>query len=200
MPPWGRLLFPPSHSPVNSGELSPNLDSEHYMSSCGDFQFAWDVPRLRTFDYRQPIRSPLGGGNHMRILLSIATRPMRKTAYLFFVLPMLLRPIAAQSPDAYSYQILYTGRTLGYARIPNEQTLPLSSADSSPSPIAKEFLSQFDLASKPGTAQFRIAMGDNFSPDLYGRSIRVPSILVPYVGCPTDVPLESESRPLHIFS
>jgi hypothetical protein len=86
----------------------------------------------------------------------------------------IIQPIAAQTQESYySYQILYTGRTLGYARIPDEQTLPANSAE--PSDIAKEFLNQFELVSKPRTAQFRIAMGDNFSPDLYGRSIRVDS-------------------------
>ncbi|HYL62538.1 MAG TPA: hypothetical protein VE077_07945 [Candidatus Methylomirabilis sp.] len=68
----------------------------------------------------------------MRILLSLTIGTMRNTAYLFLALPILVRPVAAQSPDAYSYQILYTGRTLGYARIPNQQTLPPSSTDTSP--------------------------------------------------------------------
>jgi hypothetical protein len=107
---------------------------------------------------------------------------MRNTAYLLLALLVLLGPVAAQTPDPYSYQILYTGRTLGYARIPDEQTLPPSpSSVTNASPIAKEFLEQFDLASKnPQFPQFRIAMGDNFSPDLYGRSIHVDrSIPVP---------------------
>jgi len=121
----------------------------------------------------------------MPILLSIATGTMRKTAYLFLALPMLLRPVAAQTPDSYSYQILYTGRTLGYARIPDEQILSLKPpSNTDPNEIAKEFLDQFDIASKiarnAALPQFRIAMGDNFSPDLLGRSIRVdPSIHVP---------------------
>lgn len=62
MPPRGDLFFPPSHSPVNGGELSPNLDSEHDLpcSPWGDFQFAWHVPRLKTFDHRRPTGPPLG--------------------------------------------------------------------------------------------------------------------------------------------
>ena len=62
MPLRGRLLFPPSHPPINAGELSPNLDSEHDIpcSQRRDFRFARDVPRLRTLDHRRPTGPPLG--------------------------------------------------------------------------------------------------------------------------------------------
>jgi hypothetical protein len=86
---------------------------------------------------------------------------------------MLVEPGVTQPRDSYSYQILYTGRTLGYARYPNQQTLP--SNKGGPSEIAQAFLDQFKLATKPGIAQIRIAMGDNFSPELFGRSITVDS-------------------------
>jgi hypothetical protein len=102
---------------------------------------------------------------------------MRAASYILLALPILIRSIAAQPPE-YSYQILYTGRTLGYARVPDQQTLPASAGG--PSAIGQEFLDQFALASTSSAAQFRIAMGDNFSPDLYGRSIQVDSsIAVP---------------------
>src|SRR5215472_7547773 len=97
---------------------------------------------------------------------------MHTATLLFLVAPIFIRPALAQPPDSYSYQILYTGRTLGYARIPDQQTLPPSAG--APSPVAEEFLKQFALAAESATGlQIRIAMGDNFSPDLYGRSIQV---------------------------
>ena len=51
MPPEGSPWSPPSHSPVNSGELSLNFHSERDIpfSSSGDFLFASDLPGLRTF-------------------------------------------------------------------------------------------------------------------------------------------------------
>lgn len=117
---------------------------------------------------------------------------MRNPSYVLLVLFSFLRLLSAQTPKCYSYQILYTGRTLGYARIPDEQTLP-TNPGGSPSVIANEFLAQFHLAERPGAAQFRIAMGDNFSPDLYGRSIRVDSgIEVPSCDEHPDRPYSSD--------
>jgi hypothetical protein len=97
---------------------------------------------------------------------------MRNITYVLLALCLLVRLVGAQTPKSYSYQILYTGRTLGYARIPAEQTLP-ENKDGSRSEAAQKFLDQFKSAEKSGIAQFRIAMGDNFSPDLFGRSIRL---------------------------
>lgn len=106
---------------------------------------------------------------------------MRLTLCLL-ALSVYVFPVAAQAPKTYTYQILYTGRTLGYARVPDEQTLPLTKPTrNNASQIAKEFLDQLALATaKPPKddpqkimPQLRIAMGDNFSPDLYGRSIKI---------------------------
>src|SRR3974390_2146685 len=104
---------------------------------------------------------------------------MRYPTYFLLALCVLAGRGEGQTPDRYSYQILYTGRTLGYARIPDEQQLP--AAVGPESPAAKEFLAQFNLAtSYKAPPQFRIAMGDNFSPDLYGRSI----LLAPKISAP----------------
>jgi hypothetical protein len=85
-----------------------------------------------------------------------------------------LAPFAtgAERPPEYHYQILYTGRTLGYARVPDQQTIPASHLDV-PNTIAKEFLEQFRIATRTDITQIRLAMGDNFSPDLFGRSLLV---------------------------
>ena len=116
------------------------------------------------------------------------TETMRQTTYLPLILAFALQlpnlfaqsatAIPASAPAAkdapYTYQILYTGRTLGYARIPDQQTLPQDPLPV-PNKIAQEFLEQFKIASDSKVPQFRVAMGDNFSPDLYGRSILVRS-------------------------
>jgi hypothetical protein len=52
----------------------------------------------------------------------------------------LIFTAAAQTPETYNYQILYTGRTLGYARIPDQQTLPATVG--SGSVVATQFLNQ----------------------------------------------------------
>src|SRR5271165_5264367 len=98
---------------------------------------------------------------------------MTKTTYTVVTLSMFSLSLFGQPPipvrptppspgqGPYTYQILYTGRTLGYARIPDEQTLPRS-LDTTPNKIAQEFLDQFALAASDQVPQVRLAMGDNF--------------------------------------
>jgi hypothetical protein len=121
---------------------------------------------------------------------------MRYLTYFWLADFVLAGRGEGQTPDRYSYQILYTGRTLGYARIPDEQKLP--AAVGSASPAAKEFLTQFNLAaSYKAPPQFRIAMGDNFSPDLYGRSILVaPKVSVP--ACDSPHSTNTYSNAIHL--
>ena len=132
---------------------------------------------------------------------------MRTTNCRVIVLSMLSLPVFCQPPvpvrpakassgqGSYTYQILYTGRTLGYARVPDEQTLP-QSPDQTPNGVAQEFLDQFALATSDQVPQFRLAMGDNFSPDLFGRSIRVKAPLQAQ-GCDAD-PNLFYSREIHL--
>lgn len=78
-----------------------------------------------------------------------------------------------ESPKDYSYEILYTARTLGYARIPDEQTLTSPATPSKPNETAhklKEELDRFNDASK---LQIRIGMGDNLAPDLLARTFKL---------------------------
>lgn len=90
---------------------------------------------------------------------------------ILILLPSVLT-CAAGADAPYTYQILYTGRTLGYARVPDEQTIPASNTGV-PNAIAKEFLDQFKAATRTDIAQLRLAMGDNFSPELFARTLRV---------------------------
>jgi hypothetical protein len=118
---------------------------------------------------------------------------MRTTIFLTLSI-FALWPAAAQDSTTDSYDILYTGRTLGYARVPDQQTLKPPLPGASNSPVAEDFLRQFN--GKPPNKdrlQLRIGMGDNFSPDLFARTFSLANTAV--LPCGGDAPF---SHSMHL--
>jgi hypothetical protein len=70
------------------------------------------------------------------------------------------------------YSIQYTGRTLGYARIPDEQTPGMPTASGSPNDAAEAYSKLFGK-SAPEEPTLRLGMGDNFAPNLFGRTYKM---------------------------
>jgi len=89
---------------------------------------------------------------------------------LFFSL--LSSPVEAQEV-ATRYTIQYTGRTFGYARIPDEQT-PATDPVSGPPNQAARAYSKLFASSNPEGPVLRLGMGDNFAPNLFARVYRMP--------------------------
>ena len=83
-------------------------------------------------------------------------------------------PAAKVLPQPYT--ILYTGRLLGYARVPDSQLAGPNVAAQSRrlnSIVAQDLKKQFERAkeNKAGKLLLILGMGDNFAPSLFSRSV-----------------------------
>jgi hypothetical protein len=99
---------------------------------------------------------------------------MSRTGFLPLVFPLSLAFFAQLTP-AQQYQILYTGRTLGYARMPNSEHVDLPSDTNQPNSIfAEAYQSLFDTAQKGESSGIvlRLGMGENFAPNLFSRTFQ----------------------------
>jgi hypothetical protein len=87
--------------------------------------------------------------------------------------------IAQTAPkNGKSYTILYTGRLMGYARTPDSQKLtdipPVPNGrDSQDNRIAAKYIKLFESLASEHEPIFRLGMGDNFAPDLLGRTFEL---------------------------
>src|SRR5580658_6655609 len=73
---------------------------------------------------------------------------------------------APAAPDRYSYTIQYTGRLLGYTRIPNVQLFNLANPPPDPmSRLTQNYLNELDKSRVKDVPRYgpRLGMGDNFS-------------------------------------
>ena len=94
------------------------------------------------------------------------------------ILALLYVPLLAQqaqksgteSQEHASYTILYTGRTLGYYRVPDQQTTSSRACSERDATLAQ--VTQFlDAARTVPPPRVLVGMGDNFSPELNARMI-----------------------------
>ncbi|MBV9269380.1 MAG: hypothetical protein JO061_24640, partial [Acidobacteriaceae bacterium] len=88
------------------------------------------------------------------------------------VLLLLAPAVAGQSGSASDYTIFYTGRTLGYYRIPDEQTATMQACDET---VAQpEQVRAFFAEMAPRhNSDLLLGLGDNFGPDLFARTILI---------------------------
>ena len=80
----------------------------------------------------------------------------------------------AQGP----YTIVYTGKLMGYARVPDVQVLNEQRANQLSRPasiVAQDLHRQFRQAEANAPATLRLGMGDNFAPSFYGRDFQIPA-------------------------
>jgi 5'-nucleotidase-like protein len=101
----------------------------------------------------------------------------------------------AQQSD-YRYRVIYTGRLLGYARVPDVQQFDSKSGAGEPNPFARLLLNQLAADAAGSDAmdlRVLVGMGDNLAPDLYARSFGVTGARVP--NCDTGQPL---SQAVHV--
>ncbi len=89
---------------------------------------------------------------------------------LLLTLTSLAAPLGAQD---FQYTILYTGRTLGYARSPDSQSLNGPNTPS-PNPAASAYQSRFAALTPKQGVTIRVGMGDNFAPTLNARTFFIP--------------------------
>src|SRR6186713_626020 len=76
----------------------------------------------------------------------------------------------AESQEHASYTVLYTGRTLGYYRVPDQQTTSSRACSEREATLAQ--VTQFlDAARTVSAPRVLVGMGDNFSPELNARMI-----------------------------
>src|SRR5258708_23015799 len=101
--------------------------------------------------------------------------------------------VASSQPERTQYTILYTGRLLGYARVPDVQVLNQTPSNT-PNDVAKAYISLLKAASKDAPRALRLGMGDNFAPNLFSRTFQMttgpayPEPLVEGQRCPTAGP------------
>ena len=96
-------------------------------------------------------------------------------ARLLFLL-LFASLVGAQEAVTSTYTIQYTGRTFGYARIPDLQTVNTAPAGDA-SKAADAYKELFSKA-KPEGPMLRLGMGDNFAPNLFARVFRMPATSV----------------------
>ncbi|MDQ2843107.1 MAG: hypothetical protein M3Y72_19115 [Acidobacteriota bacterium] len=98
---------------------------------------------------------------------------MRQFTLLFLLLAVLQTHLLGQQSNGGTYSVLYTGRLLRYARVPNVQSLN-GTPDPANSPVAEAYLNVFDtLEHGSSSLELRLAMGDNIAPDFEARTFRV---------------------------
>lgn len=104
-------------------------------------------------------------GNSAYYLWILLMRPIT-----LLLIPGLLSPLLAGEGAPVSYTVLYTGRTLGYYRVPDRQTTATS--ECSESAIDLEQVKVFRRRAAEGTGtKILVGMGDNFSPEFNTRMI-----------------------------
>ena len=97
----------------------------------------------------------------------------RPTIIALLYVPLLAQQpqkTATESQEHASYTILYTGRTLGYYRVPDQQTTSTRVCTARDATLAQvtQFLDAARIGPPPTVL---VGMGDNFSPELNARMI-----------------------------
>ena len=109
----------------------------------------------------------------MRYLVSFVA------AALFLAAPSICQDNRDAPKLQLNFSIVYSGRMFGYLRDPDVQQVsdvdcsPKEAADQGASPSAKEYLNHAGV--KRGPRELRVAMGDNFSPELLSRNMYDPN-------------------------
>src|SRR4051794_11140813 len=97
----------------------------------------------------------------------------RPTIIALLYLPLLAQQAqtsGTETQEDASYTILYTGRTLGYYRVPDQQTTSTRTCSERDATLAQvtQFLDAMRSVPRPTVL---VGMGDNFSPELNARMI-----------------------------
>jgi hypothetical protein len=116
---------------------------------------------------------------------------MNNLAPRALLLPLLFASLVGAQDVTTRYAIQYTGRTLGYARVPDVQTVNTPPPHGAPASRAKSYAAEsyatlFARSNTDGPT-LRLGMGDNFAPNLLARTYRVPSGKALGRWCPADV-------------
>ncbi len=97
----------------------------------------------------------------------------RPTIIALLYVPLLAQQAqtsGTETQEDASYTILYTGRTLGYYRVPDQQTTSTRACSERDATLAQ--VTQFlDAARSVPPPTVLVGMGDNFSPELNARMI-----------------------------
>src|SRR4051794_40469740 len=106
------------------------------------------------------------------MIIDMLYRPFSPIFFFFLLMGTLDR---LQAQPSVQYTILYTGRTLGYARSPDSQRLGNTMVPS-PNSAARAYARAFRAAAQAqrGTV-VRIGMGDNFAPNFNARTFELSS-------------------------
>jgi len=104
-----------------------------------------------------------------------------------YLVVALCATASAQPTRPYSYQILYTGRTLGYARNPDGQSLTGPNT-SDPNPVDLEYKAQFESWNEGPKLKLRLGMGDNLAPQLLARTFSIKDSGVKACNGETSIP------------